>query len=150
VRAGFIAFACLVGLGLAVIVRDEKGPVPARLTTPATPATHPAPARPRIVISGRDRDAIYGYYGIDHAPGGCPPGLSKESNGCLPAGDARGSWVIGRPLSGDVIVYPLPAVLLGQLSPPNGYQYARVGNDVLVLGIESRVVAGAVAGIGRN
>lgn len=144
-RAKFIAFACVVGLALAAIVREERAAVPGPATT-----ARPPPAAPRLTISQRDRDAVYSYYGIDHAAGGCPPGLSKESYGCLPAGGGRGSWAIGKPLPGDVLVYPLPAVLLGQLSPPpNGYQYARIGNDVLIIANDTRTVAAAVAGVDR-
>jgi hypothetical protein len=98
-----------------------------------------------MVISERDRDAVYDYYGIKHAPGACPSGLMKEPNGCLP-GEPRGAWTIGKRLQANELAYPLPAVLLGQLSPPpNGYEYVRIGGDVLILGIDSRVVAGAVA-----
>ena len=144
-RAKFIAFACVVGLALAAIVREERAAIPKAVTT-----ARPPPAAPRLTISQRDRDAVYGYYGIDHAAGDCPPGLSKESYGCLPAGGGRGSWAIGKPLPGDVLVYPLPAVLLGQLSPPpNGYQYARIGNDVLMIANDTRTVAAAVAGVDR-
>ena len=144
-RAKFIAFACVVGLALAAIVREERAAVPGAATT-----ARPLPAPPRLTISQRDRDAVYSYYGIDHAAGDCPPGLSKESYGCLPAGGGRGSWAIGKPLPGDVLVYPLPAVLLGQLSPPpNGYQYARIGNDVLIIANDTRTVAAAVAGVDR-
>ena len=144
-RAKFIAFACVVGLALAAIVREERAAIPPRSAT----TVRPPPVAPRLTVSQRDRDAVYSYYGIDHAAGDCPPGLSKESYGCLPAGGGRGSWAIGKPLPGDVFFYPLPAVLLGQLSPPpNGYQYARIGNDVLVIDVKSRIVAAAVAGVG--
>jgi len=145
VRAKFIAFACVVGLALAAIVREERAAIPQPVT-----AARPVPTAPRLTISQRDRDAVYSYYGVDHTAGDCPPGLSKESYGCLPAGGGRGSWAIGKPLPGDVFFYPLPAVLLGQLSPPpNGYQYARVGNDVLVIDMKSRIVAAAMAGVDR-
>jgi hypothetical protein len=144
VRPRFIVLACVVGLALAAIVRNERAAAP----TSAAATARPAPALPGLKISERDRDAIYGYYGVDHPDGGCPPELTKESNGCLPAGGGRGSWAVGRPLPGQVIPYPLPAVLLGQLTPPpDGYQYARVGDDVLIIDIRSRIVAGAVAGI---
>jgi hypothetical protein len=54
---------------------------------------------------------------------------------------------MGQPLPSQVIPYPLPAVLLGQITPPPyGYRYARVGDDVLIIASESRVVVGAIAG----
>jgi Ni/Co efflux regulator RcnB len=148
-RASFIAFASVVGLALAVMVRHE-GRAPSTRRAAAAASDRSA-AEPRLVISKRDRDAIYSYYGIDQTSGGCPPGLSRDANGCLPPGGGRGSWAIGRRLSPSVLTYPLPAVLLGQISPPpRGYEYARVGNDVLILGFESRVVAAALAGIAAN
>ena len=40
----------------------------------------------------------------------------------------------------------LPPTLLRQLSPPpSGYQYVRVANDVLMMAIATRLIAGAVA-----
>ncbi len=102
-------------------------------------------------MSGRDRDAVYRYYGIGHADGACPAGLVKKTYGCLPPGDGKARWTIGQHLADDELVYPLPAVLLGELSPPpSGYEYGRVGNDVLVIGIESRLVVGALAGLDDN
>lgn len=151
-RASFIAFASVMGLALAVMVRNERGAAPThRAAAAPAAADEPSAVGPRLVISERDRDAVYSYYGVDRLPGGCPPGLSREANGCLPPGGGRGSWAIGQSLSRNVLAYPLPAVLLGQLSPPPpGYEYARIGDDVLILGIESRVVAAALAGIAVN
>ncbi len=101
-----------------------------------------------LVISQRDRDEVYRYFGIEHVAGRCPPGLVEKRDGCLPPGEEKRSWTIGQPLPDDVLYYPLPAVLLGQLTPPPaGYEYARVGNDFLVMGIDSRLVIGALANL---
>jgi hypothetical protein len=109
------------------------------------PAVRPTPAHPGIVISERDRDAVYDYYGTRYTPGACPAGLVKRPDGCLP-GEPRGEWTMGEPLPDDVLSYPLPAVLLGQLTPPpSGYEYNRVGRDVLILHMDTRVVVGALA-----
>jgi len=147
VRPRFIILACIVGLALAAIVRNEQATAPihveasARLSSPAPPVT----------VSERDRNEVYSYYGIDHPDGGCPPGLVKKMNGCLPAGGGRGSWAMGQPLPSQVIPYPLPAGLLGQLPPPPyGYRYARVGDDVLIIASETRIVVGAMAGTVEN
>jgi hypothetical protein len=146
-RPRFIIFACIVGLVLAAIVRNEQATMPPRVEASARPAA-PVPA---VTISERDRDEVYSYYGIDHPDGGCPAGLVKKVNGCLPVGGGRGSWVLGRPLPNQVILYPLPAVLLGQITPPPfGYRYARVGDDVLIIATETRVVVGAIAATADN
>jgi Ni/Co efflux regulator RcnB len=40
----------------------------------------------------------------------------------------------------------LPPVLLGRLSPaPAGYQYVRVANDILLMAVGTRLIAGALA-----
>lgn len=103
-------------------------------------------ARPNVVVTERDRGAIYGYYQPLYAAGNCPPGLAKKNNGCLPPGQAKKLWVIGQPLPAGVVFYPLPGVLLGQLTPaPPGYQYVRVANDILMMAIGTRLIAGAIA-----
>ncbi|MBS0519435.1 MAG: hypothetical protein JSR90_12135 [Proteobacteria bacterium] len=157
-RPRFIVVAALVALALAAIVRPDKGGKPAdgtanvavkRTVAAAVPTPPPkaAPAVPSIAISGRDRDAVYAYYGTKLTALTCPAGLVKKSGGCVPPEGGQGNWRVGERLPDDVIVYPLPAVLLGQVYPPNGYQYVRVGNDVLLLGIETRLVAGALADV---
>ena len=46
----------------------------------------------------------------------------------------------------EVYYEPLPPALIVQLSPPPaGYQYVRVANDVLMMAIGTRLIAGAVA-----
>jgi hypothetical protein len=93
-----------------------------------------------------DRDVVYGYYRTEYAAGHCPPGLAKKHNGCLPPGQAAKMWAIGRPLPVGVAYYPLPPVLLGRLSPaPAGYQYVRVANDILLMAVGTRLIAGALA-----
>ncbi|HEU5097306.1 MAG TPA: hypothetical protein VFT77_19230 [Reyranella sp.] len=142
-RPRFVILACIVALALAAIVRNEQAAAPTRVEASA----RPPPTVPPVTVSERDRDEVYSYYGIDHPDGGCPAGLVKKVNGCVPVGGGRGSWAMGQPLPSQVIPYPLPAVLLGQITPPPyGYRYARVGDDVLIIASESRVVVGAIAG----
>jgi hypothetical protein len=149
-RTRFLAFAAVVGLALAAVLHPGKKPAPAgapqHVQVASVAATMPPlPARPTIVISQRDRDAVYDYYGIKHASGACPPGLVKQPEGCLP-GQPRGAWAIGTRLRDDEFSYPLPAVLLGQLTPPpNGYEYESLDGDVLIIGVDSRLVVGALA-----
>lgn len=99
-----------------------------------------------VVIHDRDRTTVYNYYRGQYAAGNCPPGLAKKNNGCLPPGQAKKAWAIGQPLPGSVMFYPLPAALLGQLTPaPSGYQYVQVANDILMMAIGTRMIAAAVA-----
>ncbi len=99
-----------------------------------------------VIINDRDRGAVYGYYRSEYAAGHCPPGLAKKNNGCLPPGQAKKLWVIGQPLPTSVVFYPLPPALMLQLTlPPSGYQYVRVANDILLMAIGTRLIAGALA-----
>jgi len=101
------------------------------------------------VVLDRDRNTTYSYYRTEYAAGRCPPGLAKKGNGCMPPGQAKKQWELGRPLPMDVYYEPLPVVLVRQLSPaPAGYQYVRVANDILMMVIGTRLIAGAVADLG--
>ena len=95
-----------------------------------------------VVVPDHDRMAIHNYYHGEYVAGRCPPGLAKKDNGCLPPGQARKMWEVGRPLPMDVVYEP---VMLGGLSPPAGYQYVRVANDILMMAVGTRMIAGAVA-----
>ena len=98
------------------------------------------------VVSDRDRNTTYSYYRSEYNAGRCPPGLAKKDNGCMPPGLAKKQWEVGRPLPREVYYEELPPMLVRQLSPaPAGYQYVRVANDVLMMAVGTRLIAGAVA-----
>lgn len=79
----------------------------------------------------------------------CPPGLAKKHNGCMPPGQAR-KWHLGRPLPGDVVVYPLPHELEVRIGlPPAGYKYVRVASDILMIAVGSSIVVDAIQDLGR-
>lgn len=124
---------------------------PGRGNGPGNPAIAAQPGNPSIgvphlVVTDRDRSAIYGYYRPLYAAGNCPPGLAKKNNGCLPPGQAKKLWTIGQPLAIGVAYYPLPGPLLAQLTPaPAGYEYVRIANDILLMAVGTRLIAGAVA-----
>jgi len=103
-----------------------------------------------VVVLDRDRNAVYSYYRTEYHAGHCPPGLAKKNNGCMPPGQAKKAWAIGRPLPSGIYYEQLPPALLGRLSPaPAGYQYVRVANDVLMLAIGTRMVMTAIADLSR-
>jgi hypothetical protein len=94
--------------------------------------------------------AVRGWYETQIKAGHCPPGLAKKRNGCLPPGQAKKLWAIGRPLPREVIFYDLPPPLVVELGPPpSGYRYARVANDVLLLAIGTGMVIDAIPDLGR-
>lgn len=113
------------------------------------PSQAAVPGNVNIVVTERDRGAIYGYYRPLYAAGNCPPGLAKKNNGCLPPGQAKKLWAIGQPLPAGIAFYPLPAALLGHLTPaPAGYQYVRVANDILMMAIGTQLIVSAIADLG--
>ena len=154
-----IAVVALVSVVLAIPAlaqkdKDDKpghgrgGPpsAPPSTSSYSSSTTHSSGGQPGIVISDRDRNATYSYYRTEYSAGRCPPGLAKKDNGCLPPGQAKKQWEVGRPLPREVYYEELPPTLMRQLSPaPAGYQYVRVANDVLMMAIGTRLIAGAVA-----
>jgi Ni/Co efflux regulator RcnB len=66
-------------------------------------------------------------------PAGCPPGLAKKHNGCLPPGQAK-KLMRGQRLPSDIVYYPVQGPVVYRLPPLQpGYQYVRVGNDIVLL-----------------
>ena len=100
----------------------------------------------QIVISDRDRTTVRSYYRTEYVAGHCPPGLAKKGNGCLPPGQAKKMWTMGRPLPQGIGYASLPPALYRQLSPPpQGYDYVRVADDILLLAVGTRMVVGSLA-----
>ena len=95
-----------------------------------------------------DRPVIQSYYATSINGPNCPPGLAKRHNGCMPPGQAK-KYAIGSPLPVGVVMYPLPGDLLGRLAPPPGYQYMRVGSDILMLATGTNMVISALTDIVR-
>lgn len=92
-------------------------------------------------FNDRHREEVHRYY-TEHYGGrkGCPPGLAKKNNGCMPPGQAR-KWAVGQPLPRDVVVYTVPQPVLTYLPPaPVGYRYERVGGDLVLIHISDRLV----------
>ena len=108
-------------------------------------------ARVEVRFGEPQHVAVQGWYETQIKAGHCPPGLAKKHNGCLPPGQAKKRWAIGRPLPRDVIFYDLPPPLVVDLGPPPlGYRYARVANDVLLLAIGTGMVVDAITDLGRR
>jgi hypothetical protein len=91
------------------------------------------------------RTVINNYYSGQYKHGkGCPPGLAKKHNGCMPPGQAK-KWAVGKPLPADVVYYPLPSSLVVQLGPPPPHhKYVRVAQDILLLATGTGMVVDAV------
>jgi hypothetical protein len=99
-------------------------------------------------FAGKDWPVIQSYYASPITGPNCPPGLAKKNNGCMPPGQAK-QYVVGKPLPPGVVMYPLPSDLLASLAPPPGYQYMRVGSDILMLAIGTNMVVSALTNMVR-
>jgi len=74
---------------------------------------------------------------------GCPPGLAKKHNGCLPPGQAKKIYrdaVVGHHVPPHA-VYVMPRHVRATLpAPPAGYRYAVVNNQVVLVSSTDIVV----------
>ena len=93
-----------------------------------------------VVFTARDRDTVRRYYSDGYASRGCPPGLAKKNNGCLPPGQAK-KYGRGDIIPDDVVLYPVDDELRVRLPRlPSGYIYRRVDGEVLVIAEAARKV----------
>ena len=83
---------------------------------------------------------------VGYGVGGCPPGLAKKNNGCMPPGQVH--YTMGQPLPHTVTVYqvPQPVIVLLPVTPP-GYRYVRVGNDILLVSPQTQLVVDVIVGL---
>lgn len=92
---------------------------------------------------GRVR-VIRDYYSHNRTGKGCPPGLAKKGNGCQPPGQAK-KWHRGDVLPADVVYYDIPVALAHELGRiPDGHKVVRVGTDLLLIAIGTRMVIDAL------
>jgi len=101
--------------------------------------------RPVVVFADRDRDVVRTYWVETYGRGNCPPGLAKKNRLCMPPGQLKKRYIVGRPLPTSIVYQPLPPVLVTRLGPvPTGYEYVMVDGDVLKLAVGTRLVADAI------
>lgn len=105
--------------------------------------------RVNAYFNDHQRTVVREYYDDSFRRGGCPPGLAKKHNGCMPPGQAK-KWQMGRPLPRDVIYYDLPSRVVVSLGvPPAGYKYVRVASDILLIAVGTGMVVDAINDLGR-
>ena len=103
-----------------------------------------------VVFSGTQREAARSYFVTQHGRGNCPPGLAKKNNGCLPPGQAKKRYVVGRSLPHGIVVGELPLELSVRIGPaPAGYRYGILDGDLVKLAVGTLLVADAIAGLVR-
>jgi len=147
-RPVLIALLLVASLAPVPLALAQNTKPPAKATAPAAQDS-PLPTL-NMVVPQRDRDAVYTYYREEVAAGRCPAGLVKKNNGCVASAPAKQVWKMDQPLPDGVAGEALPAALIAKLSPsPAGYQYLRVDNDILIVGVGTRSVAALVADLSR-
>lgn len=99
-------------------------------------------------FSGHDRDEWRDYWYGEYQHGNCPPGLAKKHNGCMPPGQAKKRYRVGHPLPPDIVIVPVPVVLLPRLAPcPPGYRYGMIDGDLVKLAVGTLLVVDAIEGL---
>jgi hypothetical protein len=101
-----------------------------------------------VTFTAGQRSGYHGWYVEEYGPGHCPPGLAKKNNGCLPPGQAKKRYAIGRPLPPGIVIGPIPSSLAVILGPaPRGYRYGIVDGDVVKLAVGTLLVVDALEGL---
>lgn len=97
-----------------------------------------------VKIYDTDRTVLK-HYVEDTYKKSCPPGLAKKHNGCTPPGQAKRRYIVGYPLPSNVTYYMVPHEVRSHLRPvPEGYQYVRVDDDVLLMNSTTKHIIDAV------
>lgn len=94
------------------------------------------------------RMRLHDHYDNLYRSGQCPPGLRSHHGGCGVAHHhhANHAWAIGQPLPHQVTYYNLDPHVVSQIGyAPSGYQYVRVGTDILMVSIGNRLVVDAIS-----
>jgi hypothetical protein len=101
-------------------------------------------------FSDDDRRWWRDYWRDEYSRGHCPPGLAKKHNGCLPPGQAKKRYAIGRPLPPGVVLVAVPQPMLYRLPPLEpGYRYGMVDGDLVKLAVGTSLVVDAIDGLMR-
>ena len=99
-------------------------------------------------FAGDQREAARAYFAQSYGRGHCPPGLAKKHNGCLPPGQAKKRYALGRPLPSGVVLQEVPAALSVRIGvAPAGYRYAIVDGDLVKLVVGTALVVDAIEGL---
>jgi hypothetical protein len=101
-----------------------------------------------VVFVDTDRHEYRRYWLDTYGRDKCPPGLAKKGNGCLPPGQAKKRYAVGRALPRTVVVERVPTVLVPRLrTAPPGYEYVVVDGDVLLMRTNNRTIVDAIVAV---
>ena len=101
-----------------------------------------------VTFTAGQRESAQAYFVETHGRGGCPPGLAKKNNGCLPPGQAKKRYAIGHALPAGIVTGKVPAELSVRIgAPPSGYGYVMLDGDLLKLALGTMLVVDAITGL---
>jgi hypothetical protein len=108
-----------------------------------------AMAAAAIVFTDQQRASVESWYTGQRGKS-CPPGLAKKNNGCLPPGQAKKRYTVGKPLPAGIALKPLPEELSRRIgAAPTGYIYAEIDGDLLKLAAGTLLVIDAIQGLSK-
>lgn len=106
--------------------------------------------REKSKFDNNQREATRDFFAVDHGRGKCPPGLAKKHNGCLPPGQAKKRYAVGRPLGQGIIYQQLPRDLSVRVGPaPTGYIYGMLDGDLIKMNATTRLIVDAIGAFVR-
>jgi len=126
--------------------QSQKPAQPAASTASAAQPGTAAAAGYGVKLGGfftdEQRQIARRYYAQRYAKGKeCPEGMERVGKAACKAPVEGRYWAVGQPLQKAVDTYPLPDALKSQLpAPPEGYEYLRAGDDILLVSKGLRLV----------
>lgn len=104
--------------------------------------------RVTLTFGTRERESAAAYFVETRGRGNCPPGLAKKNNGCLPPGQTKKRYVVGRPLPQTIAFEEPPSELMVRIGPPpSGYRYVILDGDLVKLAVGTLLVVDAIDGL---
>ncbi|MBC3872108.1 hypothetical protein [Undibacterium flavidum] len=104
----------------------------------------------RTYFTTQQRTVFVDYYSNEFREKGCPPGLAKKNNGCLPPGQAK-KWKRGQALPRGVIYEEVPQRVITVIgAPPAGHKFVRVANDILLMAVGTGMIIDAIEDLNRR
>jgi hypothetical protein len=102
---------------------------------------------PALRFTARDRELFQAWAVAEYGKGKCPHGLVKKESQCLPRGQARKRYAIGRLLPPNVVPAPVPLDLTRRIgTPPIGYRYGMIDGDLVKLAVADGKAVDALDG----
>jgi hypothetical protein len=143
-RIGALAIGLVASL--QAMAQPAKQPPNPALPPQGQPQT-PLPTL-NIVVSDRDRNTVLEFYRSEIAAGRCPAPMVRSNKACV-APDKK-PWKLDQAIPDDVKLDPPPGPLILKLAAsPAGYQYMCLGQDILLVGVGTRIVTAWVADLSR-